>query len=557
MRIAATVLTVILALGAACAPAATIYPDRWVYVSRNLSNDAQVDEMRTIIETAAAHGLNGMLWAGGLDSMDRRPPEFFQRLERVKAICAANKIEIIPIIFSAGYGGGVLGHDANLAAGLPAKDLKFAVHNGLATLAAEAQPQLANPGFEDSRNGVFTGFVFHDKPGQISFVDQEVYHSGKASLRFQNYAPGDPQTQHARVMAEVKVQPYAPYRVKVWVKTQDFGPRDTLRMQIYVGSRNIGSANLASDPTSDWREVGMTFNAREADTVRIYIGAWGAATGKFWVDDLSVEAQGLRCVLRRPGTPVKVTSDDGKTVYEEGRDFAPIADPRLGDFRGNHDDPPIRLLPGSRLQEGDRLRVSFYHGVTVNDGQVSVCMSEPALYEYWAQQAKLIQQHLAPTKWFFSMDEIRAGGACEACKSRNMTMGQILGDCITREVQMVREVSPGAKCYVWSDMLDPNHNAHGDYYLVEGDFTGSWDYIPKDIVIACWYFQKRTESLRFFSERGFETLAGAYYDGDDLENCKGWLEALDKTPKARGIMYTSWRNKYALLGPFGDLVSKR
>jgi hypothetical protein len=91
---------------------------------------------------------------------------------------------------------------------------------------------------------------------------------------------------------------------------------------------------------------------------------------------------------------------------------------------------------------------------------------------------------------------------------------------------------------------------------VEGDYTGSWEYVPKDLIIACWHYGIRDESLKFFSEHGFRTLGAAYYDGDDLENCKGWLESLRRTPNAVGIMYTSWRNKYALLGPFGDLVSR-
>jgi len=103
-------------------------------------------------------------------------------------------------------------------------------------------------------------------------------------------------------------------------------------------------------------------------------------------------------------------------------------------------------------------------------------------------------------------------------------------------------------------MLDPNHNAHGDYYLVEGDFTGSWRHVPKDLTIVCWYYEKRVESLGFFSSHGFRTLAGAYYDGDTLDNPRGWLDVLNKTPKAEGIMYTTWRNKYDLLAPFGDLL---
>ena len=40
--------------------------------------------------------------------------------------------------------------------------------------------------------------------------------------------------------------------------------------------------------------------------------------------------------------------------------------------------------------------------------------------------------------------------------------------------------------WVWSDMLDPNHNTHGNYYLVQGDYTGSWNYVPKEMGIATW-----------------------------------------------------------------------
>jgi len=103
-------------------------------------------------------------------------------------------------------------------------------------------------------------------------------------------------------------------------------------------------------------------------------------------------------------------------------------------------------------------------------------------------------------------------------------------------------------------MLDPNHNAHDNYYLVDGDFTGSWEHVPKDLIIVCWYHEKRKESLKFFSDLGFRTLAGAYYDGDTLENPRNWLETLSRTPRARGIMYTTWQSKYALLADFGDLV---
>ena len=273
------------------------------------------------------------------------------------------------------------------------------------------------------------------------------------------------------------------------------------------------------------------------------------------MDDLEVEEVGLLNVLRRPGTPVTVRSEATGELYEEGKDFAPIKDEKLN-FRFDHEPPKIKLLPGGRIKDGQRLKVSYYHGMGVNSGQVSVCMSEPEVYQIWEKQAELMHKYLAPSKYLLSMDEIRAGGACEACKQRNLSMAQILGDCITKQVSILRRANPKTEVFIWSDMLDPNHNAHGNYYLVEGDYTDSWQYVPKDLTIVCWYYEKRNESLAFFSSHGFQTLAGAYYDGDTLDNPRGWLDVLDKTPQAVGIMYTTWQNKYELLAPFGDLVAR-
>jgi len=529
------------------------YPYRWVYVSRSLRSDKDVADIKAIAETASGHGLNGMVLSAGLDRLDKQPVDYFMRLKQVKRICKENKIEIIPIVFSAGYGGSVLSYDKNLAAGIPVRDAVFLVEGARAHLVPDESAKIVNGGFEEYKGGRVAGYRFHDKPGEVSFVDKQVFKSGKASLRFENF--GKYEHGHARVMQEIKVRPHRCYRITCYVKTESLEPAGSFRIQVLTADgRSLAPWDPRVPATSNWRKVVMGFNSLEYDMVRIYLGVWSGKAGRFWVDDLSIAEVGLLNVLRREGTPVTVKGEREGVTYEEGRDFAAISDPQLN-FRFDHDGPSIKILPGGRIKNGERLRVSYYHGMGVNRGQVTVCMSEPKVYKIWSRQAELIQKHLAPKKWLLSMDEIRAGGGCAACKERGMTMGQILGDCITRQVRLIRKVNPKAEVLTWSDMLDPNHNAHGKYYLVDGDFTGSWNYIPKDLVIFCWYYHKRKESLKFFSGLGFATVAGAYYDGDTLENPKGWLETLDRTPGALGIMYTTWRNKYELLGPFGDLVS--
>jgi hypothetical protein len=78
--------------------------------------------------------------------------------------------------------------------------------------------------------------------------------------------------------------------------------------------------------------------------------------------------------------------------------------------------------------------------------------------------------------------------------------------------------------------------------------------VPKDLTIAVWGGSPRHKSLRFFSDEGFRTLVACHYDADDLNDVHGWLDVARKTPNVRGLMYTPWRKKYALLPEFGDLL---
>lgn len=531
------------------------YAFRWFYMSRGLGNDADVIDIGEKVKTAAAAGLNGMVLSGGLDRLSMQSDAYLRRLDRVKAICDAHAVELIPLIFSVGYGGSVLAHNRELAAGVPVEDALYVVKAGTAEFAPDASVGFVNGGMESHDGTRVSGFNFHDRPGEVSFVDTVVFKEGAAALRFENF--GDAAHGHGRVMQEIRVRPHRLYRVTCWVKTDGLEPNGCFRVTVLTrDGRYIAPFDPRVPATTEWRKITLGFNSLEYDTVRVYAGCWGGKAGRFWVDDFRIEEVGMVNLLRRPGTPIVVRNERTGQVLRAGLDYVEPVDTRRN-WRFDHDGPSIEMLPGGGARDGDRLRVSFYHGMSINRGQVSVCMSEPQLYEVWAEEARLLHQRLNAKKYFLSMDEIRAGGACQACRRRGMSMAEILGDCIRRQYEILRTNNPDAEVLIWSDMLDPNHNARDDYYLVEGDFTGSWKHVPKDIAIVCWHHAKRRQSLAHFSSLGFRTLAGAYYDGNTLENPADWLNALDETPGATGIIYTTWQNKYELLAPFGRLLSER
>jgi hypothetical protein len=540
------------------------YTNRWVRVSSRLASDADVQKVRDIAKIAAEHGLTGIVLSAGLDQLDLKPPDYFRRLNDVRLLCEDYGLEIIPSIMSAGYGGAVLAHDKNLAAGLPVKDALFVVAKGRASLVADPPVSFANGGFEELVSGRLEGFQTVGKIGEAISVDSQIFKEGKASLRFENF--GKFPSESFKIIQKVRVHPYRCYRLSGWVKSESLGDPDpfgsgNFRLEVLGADdkRRLQYQNPAIASHGDWQKVAVAFNTWNYTSVDIAPSVAGKAGGKFWLDDFRIEEIGLVNLLRRPGTPLGIRGEKNGVIYEEGRDFAEVADPDLN-LRFDHDGPAIRLIAGSRIQEGERLRVSFYHGTRIYNDQTPLCMSESKLFEIWRTQARLIHQHLAPNKYLLNMDELRTGGSCEACKKRRMTMAQILGDCVNRQFNLIRDVNPKAEALVWSDMFDPNHNANPSrryYYLAEGTYVDSWKYLPKEIGIVCWHYEKRAESLRHFSGLGFRTLAGAYYDGDTLENPKGWLQALDATPGACGIMYTTWLNKYQLLPAFGDLVSRR
>jgi hypothetical protein len=504
-------------MAVALSAAKKVYPKRWVYVSRSLRDDRDVDAIRGIVETAAAHGLNGMVLAGGLDSVDIKPPEYFDRLRKVKETCDRNGVEIIPTGFNVGYGGALLSHDRELAEGMPVKGALFVAEGNEARFQQENPPKL-------------------EKASAVLTLDGA-----------------------ARLEQKVRLTPYRSYRIHARVRAEGAAPRTQIGIRaVAPDGRNLNyfQSDIASD--ASWREVDSGFNSWYADAVDLSIGAGRGRGGKLHIADLRLEEVGLVNVIRRPGTPVHVRNDRTGTEYEEGRDFERIEDPKRN-YRFDHESPAVRLTANSRIKTGDRLRVDYFHGVTIYRGQTPACISEPRVMPIWRKQFPILERELAPKTYLLALDEVRMGGTCEDCRrrTRTMSMAQILGAYATELREMIRATNPKAEVFVWSDMFDPNHNARDKYYLVDGDYTGSWNYLPKDIQIAAWYYQRRDLSLKHFSGLGFKTLAGAYYDADDLENPKGWLESLDATPGAVGIMYTTWQRKYGLLADFGDLVSKR
>jgi hypothetical protein len=201
------------------------------------------------------------------------------------------------------------------------------------------------------------------------------------------------------------------------------------------------------------------------------------------------------------------------------------------------------------------LRISYYHAVTIHDDQAMICPSEPRTVELLRDQARRMHAAWGARGYMMSHDEIRVLNWCAACEKRGLQPGVMLADNVATCIAILKQVNPGGRIYVWSDMFDPNHNAQKNYYLVRGDLAGAWEGLDKEIIVLPWHFEKRNQSLRWFAGRGHRQVIAGYYDHEP-ENVRQWLSAAEGVNGIVGVMYTTWQGKYTDLERFAALIEE-
>jgi hypothetical protein len=548
------------------------YPVRWFYLQTNFKVGEQAARAIKQVEQAAALGLNGVVVADSkfftLEKYGWDAPghPYRQNVTRFVETCKKLGIEVIPYLPGASRAESILAYDPNMAAGYEVRNSVFQVRNRVAELVRDPAVQMADGDFELADGSHFTGWGLQDRPGLATMPDAKVFRSGRQSVML-NPAQAD-QNGLCRLNQTVKVRPHRRYRVSVWVKTQELTPDKAFKLEVY-GKRPTGKNRALTYDTFDvrstqgWTQVSTVFNSLHFENVAIVMGLWGARSGRAWLDGAEMIEMGPVNILRRPGCPLTITSEDGKTLYREMFDYEPVVDPKLGysRFAGTYDDdhpaPAIRMRPD--FPEGSRLLVSYYHPIIIHRKQVDCCLTEEGVYVVIERAFKRLDQLLgSPKRYMLGQDELRTGASCHLCQKAMKTPGQLLADHIRRYMRIVQSVRPDAEIIIWNDMFDPAMNARSEYYLLNGPTTGAWEGLPKDTIICAWAFNKRDDSLRFFAERGFRVIGSADLDhaNDPAAVSRSWIGSLDAVPGAMGLMYMTWKKEYEKMSTFAEVLKR-
>ncbi|MGD0091897.1 MAG: hypothetical protein ABSE73_18440 [Planctomycetota bacterium] len=547
-------------------PAPKLEPrQRWVFSFTNFANEAAVPKLTALMKRAHQAGYTGILVADSkFEKFQLQPPAVTARLRKFREDCTAEKMKFIAAVTPFGYADTFLTNDPNLCEGMPVRNAVFVVKDGK-LVPGDDKPLLVNPSFEEFKNDNPKGW-YADSPGVVSFADEQVKFEGKSSLRQQD--PGG-KRPNARVSQKIQVKPWQYYHVSVMVKTEDWTGKD-MRVMGFAGDPDGGMPLNWQAPdlkkTMDWTRFHFSFCSLDNTEVTLYMGCWDAKTGKIWWDDVKIEPGGFVNVIRRDSLPLTITSEDGKTTYEEGKDFSAVKDPKLfldpnpGYFTIWHDVPVVPVMEGGRLKEGQKVLASYHFATAAGKGNnFNMCMAEPKVYEIVEKHIQWMKEYGNPDIYLMAHDEIRIGGWDDSCVKSGKTPGQLLADNVRKCTEIIKRVDPGKPILVWNDMFDPFHNARPDakhFYLVKGrgPWAGSWEGLSSDVGVANW-MQNKLDSLKFFSDRGHQQILAGYYDADP-KKIVDWLDTSKQAKNVVGVMYTTWAADYSNLEKFIEYANK-
>jgi hypothetical protein len=407
--------------------------ERWVYCPQNLWVDQNITNLVALMGRASRAGYTHVLISdskfGHLADMDAH---YFRNVGKVKQAARDLNLEIVPAVFPIGYSNDLLYNDPNLIEGLPVRDALLVVTNGVALI--QADPPIRFPGGDFSD---LTRWTWKD--------DTVVADNGTARVTNPN--------GNARIVQHLTVRPFHQYHISVRVKTQSFAVAPAV--EVLGNNQSLNFNNLGVQPTQDWQTHHVVFNSLTNSDVNVYFGVWGGTTGSLWWDDAVIEEVAFLNLIRRPGAPLTIRTETG-VPRVEGTDFVALTDPLMGTkpWAGSYDVYHTPPLLHTALPTGTRLRASWYHAVTVHDDQAMICPSEAKTMGLLRDQARRMHAAWGARGYFMSHDEIRVMNWCAGCQARQMDAGLMLAENVRACAGILREVNPGGRIYVWSDMFD-------------------------------------------------------------------------------------------------------
>jgi hypothetical protein len=535
-------------------------PELWYQHHSYLVSEDAVSKSKTLIDKAVAAGYTGALFWDSSFFMMGNPdwdPDNEDRLKEVLKYARKRRLKVVAEAAAFGWSNDTLAANPNWAEAQRVIGTQFQVAADGKTLQLKSgSAGLLNGDFESGQTAWF------DLGDPNVSIGSDAY-SGKGALTIVD-PPGN-----ARVRQKFAVKPWRQYHLSFDYKAAGAGIGSPMVVVSDGSNLEKGRLTVYLHESAGWSDLHYLLNSGDSNELVIYLGVWGGAKGTVKFDDIKLEETGLVWLAHREGAPFKLYDPQNPSqVYAAGADYNEVIDPDMLPHRPSfhnvfHWPPPFTLPKTTQLKPGQIVAADYYAATPLpHETQMGMCLTEPGVYQWLAKNAHEMKKVLpAESNLMFGYDEMRQANSCLSCRSKNLSPGELLAWSLGKTHGIYRNTLPGTSFWIWSDMFDPNHNAHNNYYYAEGDFAGSWKGVPPDISVLNWNLDHLKQSLTWFSGLNpdqpiphRQIIAGFYERPDAAGEARRELREAAGIPGIRGLMYTTWIDDYSKLQTYADAV---
>ena len=144
---------------------------------------------------------------------------------------------------------------------------------------------IPNATFEKGTNNQPFGWLFETWDKGSTSEWSKTRHEGSKSIAIVNVEKG-----WAHWSCKVPLHPYSHYRFSGWIKTENISGENDAGAGFSIGNIEIPKIKSISG-TTDWQKITFEFDSKGDDSglIECILGINGAASGKAWFDDLTLE----------------------------------------------------------------------------------------------------------------------------------------------------------------------------------------------------------------------------------------------------------------------------
>jgi hypothetical protein len=339
---------------------------------------------------------------------------------------------------------------------------------------------------------------------------------------------------------QISLTAFAAYTLRFRLRTEKEDSPLLILIEGGGAHSRLDKVIIHPQPYQDWTDYSTRFSTFQWDNAKLYFQSNEYIPGGAWIKDVYLETAPPENMLRRDDTYVNVYHEPEHILLSENVDYHVIETDKISHEKFiKH--PKFEAIQGGRLTTGDTVSVDWFTAVIYQGKRETECFSLDAPLEDFADKISGLRQMFEPDGYNLLINEVAYAGYDPLCTSRNLSPGELAGNYVQRQYEIIQAADSGAPVRIYGDPFDVwVHDARAHRVSKANWNDGAMECISPDIELMMLmdYSTNPDSSLAFYSRHGHPSVVAML--GTAARDQIDQAISLAKTHQANGLQIYDW-----------------